>query len=82
MNPGSVTRQKRRSSPLAASLFVAIVLASTEPAYAYLDPGSGSMMLQALLGGIAGLAVVIRLYWRRFSERARALFSRNSRLSE
>ncbi len=37
----------------------------TEPAYAYLDPGSGSMFLQLLLGGTAGLAVILKLYWHR-----------------
>jgi hypothetical protein len=32
---------------------------------AYLDPGSGSMLLQALAGGAAAFAVVGKLYWRR-----------------
>jgi hypothetical protein len=32
---------------------------------AYLDPGSGSMIMQALAGGIAGFAVVGKMYWRR-----------------
>lgn len=32
---------------------------------AYLDPGAGSMILQALAGGVAGLAVVGKLYWGR-----------------
>lgn len=32
---------------------------------AYLDPAAGSMMLQIILGGIAGLAVALRLYLRR-----------------
>ena len=35
------------------------------PAQAYLDPGSGSMLLQILLGGTAGLAVLLKLYWHR-----------------
>ena len=35
-------------------------------AHAYLDPGSGSMLLQLLLGGVAGLAVLLKLYWQRF----------------
>jgi hypothetical protein len=30
----------------------------------YLDPASGSMLLQILLGGIAGAAVVLKLGWR------------------
>jgi hypothetical protein len=33
--------------------------------FAYLDPGAGSMILQALAGGVAGLAVFGRLYWGR-----------------
>jgi hypothetical protein len=37
----------------------------TNPAQAYLDPGSGSMLLQLLLGGVAGAVVVLRLYWQR-----------------
>jgi hypothetical protein len=32
---------------------------------AYLDPGSGSMILQMLAGGVAAVAVVGKLYWRR-----------------
>jgi len=34
--------------------------------WAYLDPGTGSMILQLLLGGIAGVAIVLKLYWQRF----------------
>ncbi|HEY7197634.1 MAG TPA: hypothetical protein VH306_10635 [Gaiellaceae bacterium] len=32
---------------------------------AYLDPGSGSMILQVLAGGAAAVAVAGRLFWRR-----------------
>jgi hypothetical protein len=35
-------------------------------ALAYLDPGSGSMILQAVVGGVAAAAVMGKLYWRRF----------------
>jgi len=34
-------------------------------AHAYLDPATGSILLQGLLAGIAGLTVVLRLYWAR-----------------
>ncbi len=40
--------------------------ASAAPALAYLDPGTGSMILQVLLGGAAGLALAGKLYWHRF----------------
>ena len=41
-------------------------LAGTNVAHAYLDPGVGSMLLQIILGGAAGAAVLFRLYWSRF----------------
>ena len=31
----------------------------------YLDAGTGSLIMQALAGGVAGIAVVGKLYWRR-----------------
>ena len=32
-------------------------------AYAYIDPGTGSIMLQALIGGIAAAGAAISFYW-------------------
>jgi hypothetical protein len=38
--------------------------------FAYLDPGTGSMLLQVLLGGIAAVAVGGRVMWQRMTGRA------------
>lgn len=38
---------------------------------AYLDAGSGSLIVQALVGGAAGVAVAGKLYWRRLTGRFR-----------
>ncbi|MDX1468451.1 MAG: hypothetical protein R3258_03860 [Acidimicrobiia bacterium] len=35
--------------------------------FAYLDPGSGSLLLQALLGGLAGIAVAFKAWRARIS---------------
>lgn len=32
---------------------------------AYLDPGTGSMLVQLLVGGFAAAAVALKLYWYR-----------------
>ena len=32
---------------------------------AYIDPGSGSMILQMILGGLAAAAVFAKLFWHR-----------------
>ncbi len=36
---------------------------------AYLDPGAGSMVVQAVVAGLAGVAVVARVGWRRLTSR-------------
>ena len=33
----------------------------------YMDPGSGSLLLKILLGGVAGIAVMLRLFWYRIA---------------
>jgi hypothetical protein len=33
--------------------------------FAYLDPGTGSMLVQLLVGGVAAAGVAIKLYWHR-----------------
>jgi hypothetical protein len=52
-----------------AVLTLFLVFVWVPPAYAYLDPGTGGMMLQLLLGGVAGIGVLGRLYWSRFRAR-------------
>ena len=41
------------------------MLISVDTAFAYLDPGTGSMLLQVILGGIAAVGVAIKLYWHK-----------------
>lgn len=43
----------------------ALFLASTAPAAAYLDPGTGNMMLQSLIGALVGGMVAIRIFWQK-----------------
>jgi hypothetical protein len=47
-------------------LWMAVQLAGfSTAAHAYLDPGTGSILVQSLLAGIAGAAAVLSLYWQR-----------------
>ena len=44
--------------------FIVIVICfSSQPAYAYIDPASGSLIAQAILGGVAGALAVLKIYW-------------------
>jgi hypothetical protein len=35
------------------------------PAYAYLDPGTGSMLIQGIIGAVAAVGVALKLYWHK-----------------
>jgi hypothetical protein len=51
---------------IASIAFILLILTDSAPAYAYLDPGSISMFIQALVAAVVGGLVVIRLYWYKF----------------
>lgn len=57
----------RLREPLAFSA-VFLAASAAAPAYAYIDPGTGSMMLQLMLGGVAGAMVVGKLYLKRATD--------------
>jgi hypothetical protein len=57
----------RLGEPLALGA-VFLAASAVVPAYAYLDPGTGSMLLQLALGGVAGATVVAKLYLRRATD--------------
>ena len=46
-------------------VFAFLLIGLTNRAEAYLDPGSGSMVFQLIVGGIAGLILAIKIFWRR-----------------
>jgi len=50
---------------ISACVVAGVVVSIAMPAQAYLDPGTGSMVLQLVLGGVAGIMVVGKLYWAR-----------------
>jgi hypothetical protein len=61
-------REIMRKRFAAAALFaMAAVPSIATEAHAYLDPGTGSILLQLLLGGFAGLLVIIKMYWKNIS---------------
>ncbi len=41
------------------------LISYTSPAYAYLDPGTGSMLLQGLIGGLAVVLSFLSIYWQK-----------------
>ncbi len=56
-------------------LICVLFFVSPERADAYLDPGSMSLWVQALIGGIAGIFATSGLWWQRL----KSLFIKNNK---
>jgi len=50
---------------IAVALLVAAFSSVASPAYAYLDPGTGSMILSALIGLAAAVGLALKMFWYR-----------------
>ena len=46
-------------------LAAALTIVFTSPAYAYLDPGTGSIILQGIVGALAIGAAYVSIFWSR-----------------
>ena len=52
----------------------ALLPASHGTAFAYLDPGTGSIILQSLIAGIIGTMAFSRMYWTQLKDLLRRTF--------
>jgi hypothetical protein len=50
---------------LRVALVLAACLSIASPAYAYLDPGTGSMLISAVLGVAAAVGLAVKMFWYR-----------------
>jgi hypothetical protein len=60
-------------------LLAALFACLSSPAFAYLDPGTGSMIAQVIIGAIAAALVSIKLAWRRIVDAVGWVFGREPR---
>ena len=38
-------------------------------AYAYIDPGSGSLVIQIIIGALVGAGITVKIYWYKLKEK-------------
>ena len=60
------------------SLYTLIIICISSPAEAYLDPGTGSIILQAIVASIAAAFTTIVFYWKKFKFFLKKLFKKNN----
>ena len=63
---------KARGWVVVTTLGVAL-LTMMEAANAYLDPGTGSLIIQSIIGAIAAIGITAKLYWHKI----KLMFSRS-----
>lgn len=70
-----MNRDKKDSFIKAFALLIIFTVVHCPNAYAYLDPGSGSLIIQMIVAALAAIALAVRVYWIKI----KMLFSRNKK---
>ncbi len=58
---------------------VFLFLWSTHSAHAYIDPGTGSYILQLMIGGFLGAAFALKVYWKNVKAYFSNIFSKRKK---
>ena len=74
-----IMRNRPMKFPLTHGMIaVALIVCAAEPAYAYLDPGTGNIILQAVLATVAGALVSLKLYGQKILILFKRMCARNT----
>ncbi len=65
----------KRTGFLAGAFFM-LFFVFVDNAFAYLDPGTGSYIIQMILAAVLGIGVAIRLFWGRIKNFLKKMFSK------
>ena len=68
-------RRNKQANPIFLASFALMLLLVSPGAFAYLDPSTGSMVVSAIVGIIASIALALKTYWYRI----KAFFRRDGK---
>ncbi len=54
-----------KSSPVLFALTILVLGLWPVPAHAYIDPGTGSFVIQGIIAAVVGAGFAIKMYWKR-----------------
>ena len=82
----NVTKEKRGITMKVLSgfknvLILAVILIfwPIRKAHAYIDPGTGSYIIQVMIGGLLGAAFALKVYWKKVKAYFSNLFSKHTK---
>ncbi len=54
-----------KSSTMSTVALATVALLLAAPAHAYIDPGTGSLLVQGLIAAVVGIGVAVKLFWHK-----------------
>jgi hypothetical protein len=58
-------------------ILIVLFLVLTTWCYGYIDPGTGSFMVQVLIAMFAGAALTVKIFWKKIKKFFSGLFSKD-----
>lgn len=56
----------RSSHPVIKVVGISLLcITASTPVYGYIDPGTGSLIIQSVIGAIAAVGITLKLYWHK-----------------
>ena len=72
-------KRHKKTNPIELVFIVSLFLIiSTKTAHAYLDPGTGSFILQILAASALGALFAIKTFWRSIADFLSSIFSKKN----
>ena len=78
------TGSKNTGFPIIKCLLTALVCALVcfllvpQPVHAYIDPGTGGLIIQSLIGLLAGALAMLGIFWKRVTMAVKNMFKRKN----
>jgi hypothetical protein len=69
-------RKLKRAAVLAAGILI-LLLGFPKPNYAYIDPGTGSYVIQILIAAFISISFAVKIFWKKIKTFFRKLFKKN-----
>lgn len=63
-------------------IFIISYLTMTSNAFAYIDPGAGSIIIQAILGFLAAIFAYVTFFWNKIKSIFNRIFKNNDKKSK